>query len=195
MWDPGEVNLFALVGVGVVLGAAAAGSALALVERSDDAIATTTVLTEDMSARQCTTAVPPGAMQTLGIVARPGLTGRNECQVSLGSRDLLVSRRPLLSGGSAADLPVAARQAFEIACGLLADGSSDVERSPAWLALGPDSLTCARTPVNGRGISEIFLLTDEHSLVEIRVLQLDLPGAGPLREGLAGLVSAAEVVW
>lgn len=193
MWDPDEVNLFAAATVGVVLGAAASGVAMALVEQRADTTTGTAVLSEDMSARQCVLAVPPEAMQTLGILAQPGLTGRNECEVALGSRDILVSRRPLLSGGSAADLPVAARQAFEIACGLLADDTSDVERAPAWLGRGAS--TCARTPADGKGISEVVLLTDAHSLVEIRVLQLDLPDVAPLHEGLAGLVAAAEVVW
>ncbi|WP_309649859.1 hypothetical protein [Nocardioides sp.] len=187
------MNLFAVATVGVVLGAAASGVAMALVEQRADTTTGTAVLSEDMSARQCALAVPPEAMQTLGILAQPGLTGRNECEVALGSRDILVSRRPLLSGGSAADLPVAARQAFEIACGLLADDTSDVERAPAWLGSAAD--TCARTPVDGKGISEVVLLTDAHSLVEIRVLQLDLPDLAPLHEGLAGLVAAAEVVW
>src|SRR5690606_27837548 len=111
-------------------------------------------------------AVPAAAMESLGIVAEPMLTRRNECEVGLGSRDILVSRRPLLTGGRAADLPVAARQGFEIACGLLADDSSDVERSPQWLR--PLTKTCARTPVAGQGISQVVVLTADHHVVEIR---------------------------
>ncbi|MFA6300469.1 MAG: hypothetical protein WCS84_07355 [Nocardioides sp.] len=187
------MNLFALAGVGVVLGAATSGVAMTLVEQRDEAALSAAVLTEDVSARQCATAVPDDAMETLGIVAQPLLTGRNECEVRLGSRDILVSRRPLLTGGKAADLPVAARQSFEIACGLLADDSSSVERSPKWLPRS--TRTCARTPAAGQGISEVAVLTAENNLVEIRVLQLDLTDIDTLHEGLAGLVTAAEVVW
>lgn len=187
------MNLFALLGAGVVLGAATSGVAMTLVSQRDDAGLTSAVLTEDINARQCVTAVPPEAMETLGILAQPNLTGRNECEVRLGSRDILVSRRPLLSGGSAADLPVAARQSFEIACGLLADDDAVVERSPTWL--GRTDMSCARTPNNGKGISEVVILTDEGSLVEIRVLQLDMPSLERLHDGLSGLASASEVVW
>ncbi|MDO9497195.1 MAG: hypothetical protein Q7J48_15925 [Nocardioides sp.] len=187
------MNLFALAGVGVVLGAATSGVVMTLVEQRDEDALSAAVLTEDVSARQCATAVPHDAMETLGIVAQPLLTGRNECEVRLGSRDILVSRRPLLTGGKAADLPVAARQSFEVACGLLADDSSSVERSPKWLPRS--TRTCARTPAAGQGISEVVVLTAENNLVEIRVLQLDLTNIDTLHEGLAGLVTAAEVVW
>lgn len=187
------MNLFALAGVGVVLGAATSGVAMTLVEQRDEAALTSAVLTEDVSGRQCVTAVPTEAMETLGIVAEPLLTGRNECEVRLGSRDILVSRRPLLTGGKAADLPVAAGQGFEIACGLLADGTTSVERSPEWLPRATH--TCARTPVGGKGISEVVVLTAEDNLVEIRVLQLDLGSLDRLHEGLSGLVAASEVVW
>lgn len=194
MWDDHAVNLFALVGVGVVLGAATSGVAMALVEQRDEAALTAAVLTEDVTARQCATAVPTSAMESLGIVAEPVLTGRNECEVSLGSRDILISRRPLLTGGKAADLPVAARQSFEVACGLLADDSANVERSPEWLPTSPPG-TCVRTPVAGQGISQVVVLTAEHHVVEIRVLQLDLTSVDRLHDGLASLVAAAEVVW
>ena len=193
MWEAEGVNLFALLGVGVVLGAATSGVAMALLEPTDDVAGSTAVLSEDVTARQCVTAVPPEAMQTLGVLAQPVLTGRNECEVRLGSRDILVSRRPLLSGGSAADLPVAARQAFEVACGQLADDQSDVERNPAWLTGSPQS--CARTPLNAQGLSEVVLLTRSDNVVEIRVLQLDMASLDQLHEGLAGLAAASEVVW
>lgn len=193
MWDDLAVNLFARVGVGVALGAVASGVVVAVVEQRDEAALSAAVLTEDVTARQCATAVPPTAMESLDIVAEPVLTGRNECEVRLGSRDILVSRRPLLTGGKAADLPVAARQAFEIACGLLADGDSDVERSPEWLR--PLTRTCARTPAAGQGISQVVVLTAAHHVVEIRVLQLDLTDLDRLHEGLSELATAAEVVW
>lgn len=187
------MNLFALVGAGVVLGAATSGVAIALVEPRDEAVSSIAAMSEDVTSRQCITAVPPEAMKTLGVLAPPVLTGRNDCEVQIGSRNILVSRRPLLSGGSAADQPVAARQAFEIACGLLADDESDVERDPDWL---PASVpTCARTPVNSQGLSEVVVLSGRGSVVEIRVLQLDMAGVDQLHEGLSGLVSAAAVVW
>ena len=187
------MNLFALVGAGVAMGAVTSGLAMTLLEQRDEAALSAAVLTEDVTARQCETAVPDEPMETLGILAEPVLTGRNECEVRLGSRDILVSRRPLLTGGSAADLPVAARQGFEIACGLLADDNANVERSPAWL---PATVrTCARTPVAGQGISQVVVLTSEHHVVEIRVLQLDLTSVERLHAGLSGLVASAEVVW
>ena len=41
----------------------------------------------------------------------------------------------------------------------------------------------------------MVVLTDEHHVVEIRVLQLDLTDLDRLHDGLSALAGAAEVVW
>lgn len=186
------MNVIALLGVGVVAGVATSGLSVALLQARADDPSTAAMLTEDINAQDCIRAVPMESQRLLGFEGIPRLTARNQCEIDAGTRDVALLRRPVLSGGAAADLPIVARQLFEIRCGLLADPASDIVFSPEWLGV-PQS--CARIPTSGKGLSEVVLLTEENSLIEIRVFQLDVSSVDDLQQGIDGLARAAEVVW
>ena len=185
------VNLLALMGAGVVLGAATSGAAMALVQEGDSEVTSRAVLTQEITASQCVTAVPAESRAALGITGDPALTARNTCTVMSGQRELTVSFRSLLSGGSAADLEVAARQAFDLACGFLGEDNAVLESNPDWI---PGRTTCVRTPVGGKGLSELVMLTNDNNIIEMRVFNLDLADVTKLQQGLSGLSAASEVV-
>jgi hypothetical protein len=186
------VNLLALVGLGVALGAATSGVAMTLVDGAD-APTSSAVLSGDVTLAECAHAMPAAALDLLRLTGPPVLGAGDSCEAQLGTKELAVSRRALLSGGSAADLPVAALQSFEIACALLVDPDGVIERSPDWLgAQGP---SCTRTAADGRGVSEVVLLTEADSVVEMRLFQTELPSVDVLHRGLASLAASAEDTW
>lgn len=186
------VNAWGVLGTGAALGVALSLGVFALLGPANEA-GPPAEFTVDVTAQDCIRAMPDEVQQAVAVVGVPRLTARNQCQIAEETgenEDLTIRRSPFTSGGLSSDLAIEARQAFENLCATRADPDSEMLRSPEWL--GADRVSCTRTPESGRGLSNVVVLTEDGSVLEIRLFQLGFDSPEDLQDGLLAVVDAAE---
>lgn len=139
-----------------------------------------------LTPRDCTRVIPDDALAAFGWDSvAPATVEIGRCQrLAGGAGNVTVGTRAVPAPSE--ERPQAVRRAFDERCA----ARPDIERVD-WLDIpGP---ACARLlPNEHRGLAELFLLTSDGELVQIRVAVLEPIGEKSLRSGLNGLARAVE---
>lgn len=138
------------------------------------------------TADQCARVLSDHALEALGWEASQDATasaGRCERQAG-GSGSLTAGIRPVPGAGGA-------RSAYDEECAALAGADGDVMPAVDWL--GADGAACGRLPVAGKdvGVAEVFLLTGDDRLLQVRLAVLQPTGRSRLEAAMDRMVSAA----
>lgn len=143
---------------------------------------------------RCLEVIPDSVFATLGWPSEStAVEHAGRCQRTSEDGTATVGAVPVVAPGD--ESSAAAEREYDERCARLTRRRGPAPYlDPAWLPAG--TTACARLlPRSSRGVAEMFLLTDDDEVVQIRLATPRGVGDAAVRLGLTELAAAAEEWW
>lgn len=182
--------------LGVAVGLLAVGCSDAEVDSGSgpvEAVSSDGAAASPGQSAECRTVISPEAIQAFGWKAgEQAGEAAGRCEWSGEGNVVTVGRRTDLDAGGSRD---EARSALTDACAHLGGDERTVDHETDWLAPGTEACVQELPATETTGVVEMFLLTDDSAVVEIRVAIGQPVNTEGVRAGLTELVAGAQSAW
>lgn len=175
--------------VGLVVGAVVVGGAVWAANRDDADPATDRESSADPSSpiAECATLIPDSAFEALGWrgTAAAAAPDGERCRRTHGKNGYIVVGERSRGGDLS---PEGVRKEYDARCESLDAGSGPA----TWIS---GSTACAEVSAEGIGLSELYLLTEQDRIVQVRITAFADTEPAEVREALGQLVEVAEATY